>query len=416
MRLERIILHSDLNNYYASVECLLHPELEGKAVAVCGDEAQRHGIVLAKSQQAKQFGIQTGMTLWQARRLCPELITIPPHFRHYIEYSRKVQQIYYRYTDLIESFGIDECWLDVTHSAHLFGGNGQSVAQHILKTVRQELGLTVSIGVSFNKAFAKLGSDLKKPNAISCIGKESYRQIIWPLPVECLLGVGRSTQNKLNRFCIHTIGQLAQADPTFLQGLLGVHGCVLWQEANGQSSSLVTPFGYSPPAKGMGHGITCPRDLLNQRETWPVFLGLCESVAYRLREAETCATSLQLGVKDTRLLTRDIQMPLDYPTQSAIELARAAYGLMARRYTWEYPVRALSVRATQLIPACQPLQLDFFCDQSARSKKLQAEQAVDALRLRYGNNVIQRAIFLKKDDLKLERLQEPHILPSFAGC
>ena len=265
--LERTILHSDANGFYASVEMLLNPELRGKAVAVCGSTEERHGIVLAKSERAKKAGVKTGMANWEARKACPGLITVPPQYDQYCKFSRLLRNIYLRYTDLVEPYGMDECWLDVTGSTRLCG-SGESIAEEIRKTVREELGITVSIGVSFNKIFAKLGSDMKKPDAVTVLDKANWRERIWPLPVSELLYVGRATTRKLMSRCVYTIGDLAQLDPELLRSWFGKNGLMLWAFANGEDTSRVKPDGYEMPIKSVGHGITCSCDLHEEEEVW----------------------------------------------------------------------------------------------------------------------------------------------------
>ena len=220
MAQQRVILHSDMNSFYASVEMMLDPSLKGKAVAVCGATEDRHGIVLAKSELAKKAGVKTGMVNWEAKQRCPGLILVPPQYDQYLKYSKLAHQIYYRYTDLVEPFGMDECWLDLTGSGAY--GTGMEIAQKIRTACREELGLTVSIGVSFNKIFAKLGSDLKKPDAVTQITKEDFREKVWPLAAAELIYVGRATEAKLARYGVHTIGELAAIPPEILQKWFGV--------------------------------------------------------------------------------------------------------------------------------------------------------------------------------------------------
>ncbi len=267
----REILHSDMNSFYASVKTMLNPSLRGKPIAVCGATENRHGIVLAKSDMAKKAGVKTGMVNWEAERLCPGLILVPPHYEQYLKYSKLARAIYQRYTDLVEPYGMDECFLDVTGSVGLFG-TGMEIAEIIRKTMREELGLTVSVGVSFNKMFAKLGSDMKKPDAITEIRQDSFKQKIWSLPASDLLYVGHSTTTKLESYGIHTIGQLAETSPDFLQRLLGKNGIGLWIAANGRDESPVMNKDFVSPIKSIGHGITCTADLKNEEEVWKVIL------------------------------------------------------------------------------------------------------------------------------------------------
>ena len=281
----RAILHSDLNSFYASVEMMLDPKLRGKAVAVCGSTEERHGIVLAKSELAKRAGVKTGMVNWEARRVCKDLIVVPPQYEQYLKYSKLTQAIYQRYTDLIEPFGMDECWLDVSDS-QIIRGDPMTIAEDIRSATREELGLTVSIGVSYNKIFAKLGSDMKKPDAITEITKANFKEKVWPLPASDLIYVGPATTRKLAAYGVTTIGELAALDPAFLKGLLGVNGVALWTFANGADQSRVMQQGFVSPVKSIGHGITCVSDLLNDQEVWKVILELSQDIGHKLRVHE----------------------------------------------------------------------------------------------------------------------------------
>ena len=263
--MERTILHCDMNNFYASVECMLDPKLRGKPVAVGGDVENRHGIILAKNYEAKQYGVQTAEALWQAKQKCPNLIIVPPHYEEYLKYSRLAHSIYAEYTDRIEPYGMDEVWMDITGSTRLFG-DGEKVANELRRRIKFELGLTISVGVSFCKVFAKLGSDMKKPDAVTIIPQDSFREVIWDLPASDMLGVGRSTEKLLSSYGIRTIGQLANAYPDMLERKLGKNGMMLVAFANGLDRSRVAPQDYEPPMKSVGHGITTVQDLENNAE------------------------------------------------------------------------------------------------------------------------------------------------------
>ena len=280
----RCILHSDLNNFYASVEVLRHPEFAGVPLAVTGSIKDRHGIVLAKNMPAKCMGVKTGEVLWQARKKCPSLVTVPADFPAYLEMSRKVRSVYERYTDRIEPFGIDECWLDVTESVRLLG-DGESIANEIRETVKAECGVTVSVGVSWNKIFAKLASDLKKPDAVTVISPENYHETVWKLPVSDLLYVGRATAKKLNFLGIATIGDLAAADEGMLSMELGKWGKVLFEYANGRDTSPVRESGFEREVKSIGNSLTCYKDLSEEDEIYLLFLLLSDSVSERLSES-----------------------------------------------------------------------------------------------------------------------------------
>ena len=259
----RSILHCDMNNFYASVECMLDPALKKYPIAVCGSVEERHGIVLAKNYKAKAFDVKTGDAVWQAKQKCKDLVVVPPHYEEYIKYSKLARSVYERYTDQVESYGMDECWLDISGTESLFG-SPEKVANEIRETMKFELGLTISVGVSFNKIFAKLGSDMKKPDAITVITPENYQELVWPLPASDLLYVGRATAKKLSDYFIHTIGDIAKSEPEFLQRRLGINGLALWQFATGTDQSRVKPIDYVVPAKSIGHGITCSAELLTE--------------------------------------------------------------------------------------------------------------------------------------------------------
>lgn len=383
----RCILHSDANCFYASVEMLLNPELRGKAVAVCGSTEDRHGIVLARSEKAKKAGVKTGQVNWEARQTCPGLIVVPPHYDQYCKFSRLLRNIYLRYTDLVEPYGMDECWLDVTGSERLMG-SGEKIAEEIRQSVREELGITVSIGVSFNKIFAKLGSDMKKPDAITVLDDDNWRERIWPIPVSELLYVGRSTARKLMDRCVYTIGDLARTDPTLLTSWFGRNGLGLWIFANGEDNSRVRPDGYEAPIKSVGHGITCSCDLHHNEEVWKVMLELSQDIGRRLREYHLCGKGVRLYIRENELDGMMHQMQLPYPSQSPMEIAQAGRVLLEKWYRWQRPVRAVCVTAINLVPEERPVQLDMFGDENARIKRQKLETCVDDIRRRFGKRSI----------------------------
>lgn len=406
----RAILHSDMNSYYASVEMMLNPSLRGKPVAVCGSTENRHGIVLAKSDLAKRAGVKTGMVNWEAERCCPNLIMVPPHYEQYIKFSALARNIYGRYTDQIEPFGMDECWLDITGSSAM--GSPLDIAESIRKATRKELGLTVSIGVSFTKIFAKLGSDMKKPDAITCITPESYRTQVWPLPASDLLYVGRATTEKLQRRGIETIGEIAQCDKLLLKSWLGINGIKLWEFANGLDNSRVRPFDYEPVAKSVGHGITCTDDLVNEYEVLQVLYELGQGVSKRLREAELVATRIQICVRDCNLSYREYQCKLPYPTQSWREMVDCAIVLFRLRYTWQYPIRSVTIRAIDLINARMPQQLDLFGDHERRKRNDDLEIAIEDIQRRFGRDAIRLASSMQGLKVQKDKSHEQLTMPS----
>ena len=397
MTADRAILHSDLNCFYASVEMMLDPRLRGKAVAVCGSTEDRHGIVLAKSELAKKAGIKTGMVNWEAQRLCKDLIVVPPQYDQYVKYSKLTQAIYARYTDLVEPFGMDECWLDVTGSRVM--GNPMQIAEEIRNAVREELGLTVSIGVSFNKIFAKLGSDMKKPDAVTQITVDNFREKVWPLAASELIYVGRATEAKLARYGVHTVGDLAAIPPEILKGWFGINGLKLWAYANGTDNSHVMHKDFVSPVKSIGHGITCTADLENEEEVHKVLLELAQDVGHRLRVHDLCAQGVQVSVRGNDLLGAQFQCKLPFRTQLPSEIACAGFRLFKERYRWGTNVRAVCIRAIDLVPKSDIEQLSIFVDTARRDRRARLEDAIEELRDRYGKRAITYATLM--GDLKM---------------
>ena len=396
---DRTILHSDLNSFYASVEIRNDPALAGQPVAVGGDEQARHGIVLAANQLAKRHGIRTAEALWSARRKCPELVIVRPHFDEYARFSQAVRQIYLDYTSQIEPMSLDEAFLDVTGSRSLFG-DGEAIAHTIRRRVKRELGLTVSVGVSFNKIFAKLGSDYKKPDAVTVFSRENYRALVWPQPAANLLYVGRATAKKLAGIGVHTIGDLAAADPAALHMLLGKMGPMLHAYANGWDRSPVAEYAAREEAKSIGNMVTAPRDICTPRDADLVLWPLCESVAHRLRRHGLCAGSLSLYIRDVELEVHTRQCQLVPPTWLARELMEHARALLARHYKWKLPIRTLGVSAGELIPAdAVSLQLDLDGTAEKRDKLERIERAMDGLKDRYGAAAVRRGTELIDPDL-----------------
>ena len=395
---ERVILHSDLNCFYASVEMMLDPSLKGKAVAVCGSTEDRHGIVLAKSELAKKAGIKTGMVNWEARQLCKDLIVVPPQYDQYLKYSKLTQSIYHRFTDQVEPFGMDECWMDVTGSQGVYG-DGMSIAESIRAAVKEELGLTVSIGVSYNKIFAKLGSDMKKPDAITQIRREDFMEKVWPLDASEMIYCGRATTAKLAKYGIRTIGQLAATDPALLKSWFGVNGLALWRYANGTDTSRVSHKDFVSPVKSVGHGITCTADLENEDEVHKVILALSQDIGHRLRVHELSARGVQLYVRGNDLLGAQFQCKLPFTTQLPSEIAASAYQVFRQKYSWGSKVRAVTVRAIDLVPQSTPQQMSIFIDGGRVDKKERLQDAIEQLRERFGKHAITYGALL--GDLKM---------------
>ena len=382
-----------MNNFYASVECLHHPELRDKPVVVGGASELRHGIVLAKNQLAKSAGIKTGEVLWQARQKCPGLVCVPPNFSLYLRYSQLARDIYNSYTDRVEPFGLDEAWMDVTGSPV---GDGEAVAQQIRQRIKHELGITVSIGVSYNKVFAKLGSDMKKPDAVTVIDQDNYRQKVWPLPVGDLLYVGPATQEKLYLRSILTIGDLANTDDELLRSSIGKAGPLLGMFARGQDTSPVAHYvGEEALIKSIGNSTTTPRDLACDDDAKIVIYVMAESVAARLREHGMRCGTVSISVRDNELLTYEKQLKLKCPTYITEEIAAAAFQLFRASYRWAKPIRSLGVRGADLVSATIPRQLDLFGDEEARLRKERLDKAVDDVRRRFGNASILRAALMQ---------------------
>ena len=388
---ERVILHCDLNCFFASVELLRYPALRDVPVAVCGDPESRHGIVLAKNEAAKQLGVKTAETIWQARQKAPHLITLPPHHGLYREYSRKVNAIYGQYTDLVEPFGIDESWLDITNSMHLFGGDGKAIADQLRERLREELGLTISVGVSFNKIFAKLGSDYKKPDATTVIDRDNWQAIVWPLPVGDLLGVGRSTQKLLRQYGVETIGQLAAFPRQTLETLLGKHGTQLHDYANGLENSPVRPQHEAEPVKSVGNGTTFPRNLTRWEEVRSGLAVLSDSVAGRLRRQGLYCGGVALTIRNAQFRQFSRQVRLDAPTHLQKDIYQTALALARQSWHAPDPIRALTVTALYLTDSADSFQqLDLLDGAAAQREEKQErlEQAMDAIRGKYGKGAI----------------------------
>ena len=386
---ERVILHCDLNCFFASVELLRYPALRDVPVAVCGDPESRHGIVLAKNEAAKQLGVKTAETIWQARQKAPHLITLPPHHGLYREYSRKVNAIYGQYTDLVEPFGIDESWLDITGSMHLFGGDGKAIADQLRERLREELGLTISVGVSFNKIFAKLGSDYKKPDATTVIDRGNWQAIVWPLPVGDLLGVGRSTQKLLRQYGVETIGQLAAFPRQTLETLLGKHGTQLHDYANGLENSPVRPQHEAEPVKSVGNGTTFPQNLTTREQVHAGIAVLADSVASRLRHAGLYAGGVQVTVRDPQFHDRSRQRQLAAPTHLIRDLTDAAMELVFELWKPPSPIRALTVTAIHLVQEGEAYeQVDLFSSGPGKEKQEKLEGAMEQIRKKFGADAI----------------------------
>ncbi len=386
--MDRVILHSDINACYVNIELLYNPELRGRPLAVCGDQESRRGIILAKDELAKRAGVRTGMAIWQARRLCPGLQLIQPHFERYRKLSRQVREIYLQYTDLCEPFGLDECWLDL--SGCLGREDGERTAQEIRARVRRETGLTVSVGVSWNKVFAKLGSDYKKPDAVTVISRANYRSLVWPLPASDLLMVGQSTAAALAHMGIRSIGELAAADPELLRRRLGTGGPLLHAYANGLDRSPVRREEDFPPPKSVGSSTTTPRDLVSDHEVYRTFMALAENVGARLRAAGCCCRGLEIELRGADLRWSRHRTRLDQPEDSTARLLRCAMELFRQCHRWPDPLHSLGLRALDLVPAGSPCQLSLFSDVNDGARLRSLDTALDTIRGKYGRDSVHR--------------------------
>ena len=409
---DRTILHSDINCCYVAIEHLHHPELAGKPLAVGGDPEARHGIVLTADYLAKKHGVKTGMALWQAKQLCPEINFISPRMDLYLRFSKMAHEIYGEYTDLQEAYGIDESWLDVTDSVSI-KGDGYKIAQEISNRMKSELGITVSIGVSFNKIYAKLGSDYKKPDAITTMYRDEFQRKAWVLPASDLLYVGRSTSAKLQKLGIRTIGDLARTDEKILHSQLGKMGNILWAFANGYDDSPVKYEDAHAPIKSIGNSTTTPRDLVNEQDVKIVLTILAESVAARLRENGFKCRVVEISVRDNELFSFTRQRKIDHATNVTREIAEEAFRLFQENYDWKKPIRSVGVRGADLVNDNYWEQIDLFSSVEFREKQMKVDTAVDDIRRRFGFYSVQRGLMyfdkmLSAVDAKAEHTVHPN--------
>lgn len=402
--MDRTILHCDCNSFYASVETVLDPSLAAGPMAVCGDPDSRHGIILAKNELAKAFHVQTAETIWQAKRKCPELRLVAPHRDAYVRFSRAANEMYQQYTDLVDPFGIDESFLDVTGSMHLFG-TGAEIASQLRTRMREELGLTISVGVSFNRAFAKLGSDYQKPDATTEITRENYRTVVWSLPASALLYVGRQAEEKLHLLGVETIGDLAACDRALLRQKLGKLGETISVYARGEDREAVRSF-YDPVAvKSIGRGMTFARNLVDPQEIrWNVS-ALCDDVGIRLRRQEMKCQTVQILIRDPNFRNISRQQTLGVPTDSTRQLVEQAMALLERHWKPGKPIRMITVTAANLVEretAGEQLSL-FDGDATVRRHRQETlDHTMDALRGRFGKDAVRygHALAHGEDDKK----------------
>ena len=390
---DRIILHCDLNNFFASVSLLSNPTLYDLPVAVCGSVEARHGIVLAKNEIAKKYGVKTAEAVWEAKAKCKDLVILPPNYEEYQKYSMLAKEIYARYTDLIEPFGIDECWLDVTGSTLLFG-TGEQIANRIRKEIKSELGITVSVGVSFNKIFAKLGSDMKKPDAVTVISRQNFKDKVWRLDVGDLLFIGRKTAAKLKENGIFKIGDIPLCEDGMLTRLFGKNGLLLKQYALGLDNSPVEPLSKDYKPKSVGRSTTPDHDIKDRNEVWRTLLYLSEEVSEELRKNGLYAGGVQIHTRDTALKIKEYSHSLSTPVNSALLIAKHGMELFDKVYRWQLPLRSIGIRAINLKPQTCAVQQDLF-GESDKSKKIEnIENSISSLRDRFGKESIKRGSIL----------------------
>lgn len=396
---DRVILHCDCNGFFASVESILRPELRTVPMAVCGDPESRHGIILAKNELAKKYDVRTAETIWQARRKCPDLVLVRAHHPEYSKYSHIINQIYLQYTDLVEPFGIDESWLDITGSTHLFG-DGPAVADALRERIRKEVGLTISVGVSFCKVFAKLGSDYKKPDATTVIGRPDVPRIVWPLPVGELLFVGKQSELSLRAFNIKTIGDLARADPRILEKRLGKQGAQLSAFARGEDTNPVKSYFEATEVKSVGNGMTFRRDLLDENDVRTGISALADSVAARMRRQGVKCRTVQLTIKDPELRSIVRQRRLEEPTHLASHLTETCMDLWREHWDARRPIRMLTVTAENLLydeENYEQLMLRSAKEQEQLEKKEKLEKAVDHIREKFGRGALKPGAVIGND-------------------
>lgn len=387
--MERKIMHADINHCYAQIMEMLYPQLRDIPMAVGGNEEMRHGIILARNLKAKAYGVKTAETLREALKKCPQLVIVPPQFQNFMIYTEQVKDIYREYTDQVESFGLDEAWVDLTHSQQLFG-DALDIAKTIQQRVLNEVGLTISIGLSFNKVFAKLGSDMIKPMGFVEIRQDNYQSVIHQLPVEDLLYVGPSTKTKLNHVDIFTIGDLANKPKSFLKHLMGKNGEMIWYFANGLDTSEVMLKQYKAPIKSVGNSITTPADITSYAEALIVFQVLAESVASRLRDAGMQGRVISISLRDVELSSFTRQRKRAQPTNLSSEIMSEVKSLLQENYVFSQSLRSIGISVSDLCEDSGFYQYNLFEDSSQRDKQVKLEQCIDEIRNKYGFNKVQR--------------------------
>lgn len=395
--MDRVILHCDMNGFFASVELLDYPHLKDKPMAVCGNPENRHGIILAKNEIAKKYGVITAETLWQAKKKCPDLHVVPPHHSKYRYYSHLINDIYLRYTDMVEPFSVDESWLDVTGSTKLFG-SGKEIADTIRKTVRDELGLTLSAGVSFNKIFAKMGSDYKKPDATTVITRENFRILLWPMDISSMFFVGKITAEKLRSSGIRTIGDLARSNRDMITRLLGKQGDVIYNYANGIDDTPVLRYDQREQVKSIGNGTTFRRNLTGHDDIKTAVTGLSDTVATRLRKHKMKAFGIKVDIKDPQFKVISRQRQLENPTNLTEIISNTAMDIIKKSWQMRAPIRMLTITAINLCDENQAQQLSLFSEEDITLEKSEKiERTMDDIREKFGSAAISFGSVVKND-------------------
>ncbi len=394
--MSRVILHCDCNSFFASVECFLNPKLKSLPMAVSGDPENRHGIILAKNELAKKYGVKTAETIKQAKEKCPNLILAKSHYTAYREFSRRVNEIYLRYTDFVEPFGIDESWLDVTNSVKIFG-SGVEIAERIRREVKEEIGITVSIGVSFNKVFAKLGSDYKKPDAVTVIDESNFKKIVYPLDVSSLLYVGHRSAATLRDMGIKTIGELAEFRQDILASKLGKMGVLLYEYANGIDNSPVVKWGEQEDIKSVGNGMTFRRDLSGENDIKTAVTALSDTVSERMRRYGVRCTTIAVQIKNPDFKTVSKQCSLQFPTNISSEIRVKALELIKGIWGFRAPLRSITITGTGLVEDNGDVQVSLFGEDNVTKKQGDIDKTMDKIREKYGHSAIKFASVIKND-------------------
>lgn len=406
---ERVILHSDINHCYAQIEEMRMPELRKIPMAVGGHEEERHGIILAKNDLAKKYDIKTGESLREALAKCPHLTILPPDYDAYLYYTEKVKDIYREYSDQVESFGLDEAWIDLTSSLSLFG-NGMEIARRIQKRVLEERGLTISIGVSYNKIFAKLGSDRVKHMGLVEINRDNYKEIVWPLPVDELFYVGRATKKKLHYFSVDTIGKLASLPKGWMKDHFGKIGEMIWWFANGEDVSEVALTSAKDPIKSVGNAITAVKDIRTFEEAKIVYYVLVESVSSRLREQGLRGNVISISLRSKELKWFSRQRKIDVATNIAGEIMPVVLALLEENYDFSLPLRTIGVTVSGIEQDSPFTQLNLFKSEDERQRQKKLEETVDNIRDKFGFEKIKRCAMLLDTHLTDFNPKKDHVI------